>query len=206
MKRYFLSIRAFLAIIALASIAALAGGCGDSTQSGSSTTSTSGGGSQEASAPSKAGGEEEGSRGEAEEEEGDGGSGEVTVHTSSLSKPQYIKKASVICERVRKELASGFGEYGASHEVPASGPKAQAAAGDFINTIFAPIYQRQIDELSELGAPSGDEQEIEAILEAMQKGLQQSQEQPLAFIHGDPFFREAASLTARYGLVACSAS
>jgi hypothetical protein len=204
MNEYFLSIRGFLTVIALASIAGLVVGCGGDSQSASSTAPASGGGSgsQEATAPSEAGGEEE----EEEEEEEDGSSGETTVHTGSLSKSQFIKKASVICERVRKELASGFGEYGAEHQVPSSGPKAQTAAGDFIDTVFVPIYQKQIDQLSELGAPSGDEEEIEAILEAMQKGLQEGQENPLAFIKGAPFLREAANLTASYGLTACSAS
>ena len=65
--------------------------------------------------------------------------------------------------------------------------------------------QEQIDEIRDLGAPSGDEDEVEAFLAATEEALEKTEADPglLATPGANPF-READQLLIDYGLAACA--
>jgi hypothetical protein len=136
--------------------------------------------------------------------DGGGGSGEISVKTGSLSKADFVKQASAICEATSEKSRNGFVAYSQENKVPTSGPGLAAKASDFVNSVFAPIFQEQIDQITSLGAPSGDEEQVSALVNAMQQGLDDGKQQPLALINGGPFLDEAAKLATAYGLPACS--
>lgn len=156
----------------------LAAGCGDSDDS--ATGSSDGGGSTE----------------------------EITVETGSLSKAAFIKKVEPICrkasERFQTQLQAVFEESGDNPRKPTE----ITAEQEYYETDFAETYENLIDEISALGAPQGDEQEIAAYLEAVQKGIDEAAEDPeafnQAFLEAQGSFKETPKLTKAYGLNGCS--
>ncbi|HEY7950241.1 MAG TPA: hypothetical protein VID51_05340 [Solirubrobacterales bacterium] len=150
--------------------------------------------------------------GDSDDDSATGSSGgsteEITVDTGSLSKAAFIKKVEPICrratEKFQTQLGKVFEESGDNPRKPTETP----LEFEFYEDDFAKIYQTQIDEISALGAPSGDEQEIAAYLEAVQKGIDEAVEDPeafnTAFLEAQGNFKETPPLTAAYGLRGCS--
>jgi hypothetical protein len=71
---------------------------------------------------------------------------------------------------------------------------------------LVPKFQGQIDQIKELGAPAGDEAQVEAILIAMQKaiyGLERRDEIDLA-TGIDREFKHAGELALDYGIQECA--
>ncbi len=132
---------------------------------------------------------------------------EVTVETGSLSKATFIKQAKSICaktwKRFEKEL---FGAFEEEQNNPPK-PTEPSRQNVFFETGFPEVYQQMIDEISEIGAPAGDEEEITAFLEALQKLLNESSEDPegfnKSFLETELSFGKANQLANAYGLNGC---
>jgi hypothetical protein len=67
-----------------------------------------------------------------------------------------------------------------------------------------PADQKQVEELEALGAPSGDGQQVEAMLAAMQQGVEAGEAQPpQKFISSESTLQKGRGLAQAYGLKAC---
>ncbi len=136
-----------------------------------------------------------------------GSAEEITVETGSLSKAAFIEKVEPICRKTREkfltQLKKVYEEFNENPRKPTETP----AEVEFYEDDFAKIHQTLIDEISALGAPSGDEQEIAAYLEAVQKGIDEAAEDPEAFgeafLEDEGVFKGTPQLTAAYGLRRC---
>lgn len=91
------------------------------------------------------------------------------VTTSSLSKTTYVKKASAACKEERKGLVQEASSYLGKHEKQGE-PEAIAIA-NMAKAIVVPTIEAEIEAIRELGAPAGDEEEIEEILTALETGV-----------------------------------
>jgi hypothetical protein len=130
-----------------------------------------------------------------------------TITTSSLTKAEFIKKADAICAKGRQNTLPALAHYLQKHESSASSSidEHERFAGA-IKAVFLPEIENQIREISELGAPSGDEQRIETLLDTLQ--------QKIDVIKGwrsipsrfpvDREFRPAGELARDYDLVDCA--
>lgn len=128
-----------------------------------------------------------------------------TIETSSLSKAEFIKQAEAICAREGEHFLQLISSYMSSH-APKSGESEQEVAAEGVRQTLLPKFQNQIDQIRELGAPAGEEEEVEAILAAMQRAvdaLAKRKEVALA-TDIDQEFRPAGRLAIRYGLEYCA--
>lgn len=132
------------------------------------------------------------------DDDGDGGNGE-----QALSKPEYIKQGDAICAEGDLEIEQAaeqeFGDLEQGEQ-----PSAEAI-GEFGQETVLPNLQRQIDQLRELPAPEGDEDEVTAIYDAADEGIRKLREgEPEDFVEqGDPAFEEANRLAGEYGFQSC---
>jgi hypothetical protein len=142
-----------------------------------------------------------------------GGSSQTTAQATSgstesqaqpLSKAEFIKLGNAICIETKERSTIAYREYSRENTIPSSGPGLATKAADLISTAFAPIYEKQIEEIGALGTPNGDEEEVDAILSAMQQGVEGAKKQPLAFIRGATSLNRASKLAVAYGLTDCS--
>lgn len=92
------------------------------------------------------------------------------IEPSSLSKAEYIERAEEICAQGLEGLLEPILVYMRGHNK--SPESEEEIAADAIHAVLVPKLQTQIDELGALGAPSGDEKEVKAFLEAMVRSME----------------------------------
>jgi hypothetical protein len=187
MQGEFLSLRRFLVAAAATLALAAAAGCGGGSTTGSS--SSSGGGEVSSSGSG---------------EVSSSGGGEVSVETGSLSKPKFIKEANAICKGTREQFSKEFLIF--SKQVNEKPPKPTETPPEvtFVETVLVPNYQKQVEEISSLGAPSGDEEAVGAMLNALQAVVDEASEDPQGFVENEGSFGKAPKLAKAYGLEGCA--
>jgi hypothetical protein len=135
--------------------------------------------------------------------EGDGGDTATTATTTPISKQQFVRDANKICSSSDDKIER------ASNEFFAGAPRGEGPPPEEIEqfgkkTVF-PTIQAEIDRIEALGAPEGDEDEVNEILESAQAGLDELEENPERLAKGGSTtaFEEAEKLAADYGLDQC---
>lgn len=131
------------------------------------------------------------------------GSGEITVETGSLSKADFIKKANAICEANQQEFQQKLA-LATKNNASQSDPSAMAT--EMVDEGLVPIYEGQIEQISALGAPKGDEDLVAAYLEAIQEGLESAHANPIKTVQRLTPFGKAIVRAKAYGLRVCAES
>ncbi len=131
-------------------------------------------------------------------------SGDRTIATSSLDKEAYIKKAEAACEREGKGAIGELESYLNKHSQDGL-PQDKLLANAFKATLL-PLVEAQIAAIRKLGAPAGDEEEIEALLAAQQEAVDEAQKAKNLNSTGDfeKHFIEATKEFESYGFGACA--
>ena len=126
------------------------------------------------------------------------------VQPSSLSKAEFIQRADSTCAEARSQIVGEMREYLGS--APRAGSRG-AQFAEVAEKVVIPGMQELIDRFRAFGAPAGDEEEIAAIVETMQQGLDRSKRSKAsraATLTGESPFAEADVLAAAYGLSECA--
>lgn len=132
-----------------------------------------------------------------------GAVGSVSVDTSSLSKAEYIEQAEKLCLKASQKYLPALLEYMQSHENAKQSEEELIA--DAVDHAVVPKFQILIDELRELGAPEGDEKQIEAFLAAMLQATEGLERRNTLSLEDDidREFSNAGELALDYGIVNC---
>lgn len=177
MTQFYLSIRGFLLAIAVTAMLLLAAGCGSSDDSADGTTVAA----------------------------------DITVETGSLSKAQFIQEAGEACKNKRakftRELTSFLKLAGKkTAKINASNEEriGREIQTSMVQTIFLPNYEQLVSELTELGAPSGDEEQVTAFVQAMQQTVDTARSEPTEVLKQLTPFEQAIKLATAYGLTVCA--
>jgi hypothetical protein len=134
---------------------------------------------------------------------GGGDDTSTTVSTSSsttvasapaLTKEQFIAQADAICAAGDKSINSAIKALGST------GQPSQADLQQFA-TVAVPTLQEEVDAIGALPPPGGDTDEVSAILDAVQNGVDQIKSDPSS-IESDPL-QDASQLAQEYGLQEC---
>ncbi len=141
---------------------------------------------------------------------GCGGSGDpsdssTAISTSELSKAQFVKRAEAICVQESTPILPALYKYSEAH--PASSKKGdEKAFSDGLRKIIPPAIQAMADEIRKIGAPSGDEEKIEAFLAALEKdGSAIANDPAMASSEElDSKFRRSGKLASEYGIAGCA--
>lgn len=118
----------------------------------------------------------------------------------SLTKAEFIHKASTLCKDLYKEVQK---DLAAAAEAQQSAVPDKKAEELLVNTIIIPTLQKQSDALKKLGSPDGDEDEIDAITAELDRIIESSEENPVGVdAEADPFLK-VDQMMKDYGLEAC---
>lgn len=158
-------------------------GCGDDS-------------SDSASAENAAASEEAASNGD------DGSSSpEEPIATASLNKSQYVKRANAVCAEYREARTKELDEY--REDNPET---LEEGFQGSLQDIYVPSMEEQMAALRELGAPRGDEKQVEAIIVAFERWLDEVKEfkgkTPPAKLQKE--IVRAGNLAGNYGIVECT--
>ena len=133
---------------------------------------------------------------------GGGDASSSTTTSPPLSKVEFIRRADALCRTGNEAAAAAAGEIFTTVEPPTG-----AALQQFAEAIV-PALQKQVDGIAALSPPAGDEDQVQAIVDAVQEGIDKVEADPslLAQSAGsvNPFAR-ANTLAKQYGLKVCGA-
>lgn len=111
-------------------------------------------------------------------------------------KAELIKQADAGCEKGRREAEAQIGRK-------LKGNPNEAAKEKIITSISLPAIEAQADELRALDAPSGDEEQIEAIAQGIEDAVAAAEKNTRVLSEkGNPFV-EVGKLASAYGFQAC---
>ncbi|MGN6201255.1 MAG: hypothetical protein ACTHNY_02480 [Solirubrobacterales bacterium] len=124
------------------------------------------------------------------------GNGEETA-AASLPKVKFIKQADLICSNASIDQAKKAASYVFDH------PGAKEV--DLVLPAAIPPLERELDELEELGGPSGEEEEFAVYLEEFAKALDELKAEPKSALSpADNPFKKANKLATELQSGDCS--
>lgn len=121
--------------------------------------------------------------------------------TASLTRAQFIKQANAVCIEGEKERGKLI--QGASKLVKPGEELSKAGKEEFVITAAVEPYRKMTRKIEELGAPEGDEQEVEAIIKAMEEAADKAEANPQQTIDSIIPFAEANRVIGEYGIESC---
>jgi ABC-type lipoprotein release transport system permease subunit len=125
---------------------------------------------------------------------GCGGGDDDSDTTTSLTKAEWIAKADAICQQGNQEI-----NQAAQQQFGNQKPTA-AAVQRFATGTALPNTQTQVDKIRALGAPSGDEDQVNEILDTVQADIDKAKS---AGDIEDSTFADGNALAKQYGLKVC---
>jgi hypothetical protein len=132
------------------------------------------------------------------------GSGESS--TSTISKASFVKRAERICAATT-EAVQTEGPIELEKLVDADGVSGKEAEALLIRDWLVPLIRAELDEIRELGTPTGGEDRVEAVLSSLEEVIDRAEEDPRKYLDEQVNFerpyREAEKLAAEYGIPDC---
>jgi hypothetical protein len=130
------------------------------------------------------------------------GGGDDSATSGSLTKAEFIKKADAICEKGNDSINTEVDEFAKEKgTTPEKMTKEQQE--EFVEQVVAEDIRSQAEEIGDLGAPSGDEKQIEAMVEAVEDGAGEIEEEPKVLFGKSNPLAEGTKLAKEYGLKVC---
>lgn len=181
MRRSILALVACLLVSGVV-IVGCGGGDDESTTAGGGAAATTGAGGE--------GGSQSG--GEASD-----GSAPTSVEPTSETKAEFSAKANAACVSQQKQLQVPL------QQAFKNGQNSQQALRQVTEEAIGPAMEAEAEELRALGAPQGDEKQIEAIAVALDAIAAEARENPMKLVTDPSAFKEAQKLARGYGLDFC---
>jgi hypothetical protein len=135
---------------------------------------------------------------------GCGSSGDSTDSTASITKAELISKGDAICEAGNEAIEEEGEEFAEENGIDTE-KATTAQQEEVVSEVVAPGISEQAEELGALGAPSGEEEEVEAIVSAVETAAGEAEEEPSLLVEGEGAgpFAEANELATNYGFKVC---
>ena len=135
---------------------------------------------------------------------GCGGGDDTTDETVTLTKTEFIKQGDAICKEGNKEISKGFEEYAEENDLPENKEPSTEQGIEITETVILPNIQQQAEEIRELGAPEGDEDQVDELLTSLEDAVAEGEDDPELLFKGntDPF-AEVNELASDYGFKVC---
>jgi hypothetical protein len=137
---------------------------------------------------------------------GCGSSSDSTTDTTVvvLTKTEFIKQGDAICKRGSESLSQEAEDFADENNIDIEKPTKKQQE-EVIETVVGPALQTQADELSELGAPDGEEDKTTAIVEALESGAEELEDNPGALLEsgGKSPLDKANELANEFGFKQC---
>jgi hypothetical protein len=136
---------------------------------------------------------------------GCGGSSSSTSSetTAAITKAEFVSKGNAVCVKGEKAQEAEINAYIKKNGLEKKKPtKAQEA--ELVETVLVPSVQSQIDGVKALGAPGGEEQQVNSALELSQKTLERVEANPELAFGKESVFAAAGKQLHALGLKHCA--
>ena len=124
---------------------------------------------------------------------------------SHLSKAQFTKQAEAICTSAYKERQKQ-GQFALDHPDKAGiNDKSPNASEELVVKVALPPVIKMTEELEELSPPEADEETVEAFVDALNKEIENFEEDPnAALIAGRSAYANASKIANELDLESCA--
>lgn len=118
----------------------------------------------------------------------------ITVESGSLSKAEYVKQVEEICSKGTAKVS------GLVQQAITSGKGIEK-----VEAVFLPVVDGWVTEIQAVGAPQGEEAEVEAFLTALKKDVEEAESKPAESMEQLALtFKESGDLAREDELNACA--
>lgn len=129
------------------------------------------------------------------------------LRTSSIGKAAFIKEVDAICSKGNERVEDDFTAYARkTHFTPDKINKkvSEAEAAELAETVLLPAVRQEAAAIRKLSVPSGDQDRIEAMLDAIDEGIETTEKIPKAVLEETSVgFGVASRLAKEYGFQVC---
>ncbi|HWI97023.1 MAG TPA: hypothetical protein VNS60_13240 [Solirubrobacterales bacterium] len=131
------------------------------------------------------------------------GGGEDSSSGKTISKEDFIVKADAICKKGTERLQKAI--FAALKHPQNLAKVSEDEQIKIVTTAMVPNVSREVKELRALGIPDGDEEKIDAMIGALEEGVETAEQDPQAVTKSsDVVFGISSRIAGEYGLTACS--
>jgi hypothetical protein len=132
---------------------------------------------------------------------GCGGGDETTDETVTLTKTEFIKQGDAICKKGNDQSEKEAEEFAEDNDFTlekASKEQLEEAVAE----VLVPNLNQQAEELDALGAPEGDEEQVEEIIVSLEGAADEIEDEPGSVFEGE-VLEEPTKLAKAYGFKVC---
>jgi hypothetical protein len=132
---------------------------------------------------------------------GCGGGGDTTDETVTLTKAEFIEQGDAICKEANEENeaeAEEFAEENGFTLEKASKDQLEEAVAE----VLVPSLNQQMEELDNLGAPKGDEDQVEEIIVSVEDAADEIEDDP-GLVFEETTLDKSNKLAKAYGFKVC---
>lgn len=124
--------------------------------------------------------------------------------TASITKAEFVKQGNAICKEGNEEIEGEFEKFAKENNLSEKKAPTEAQLEEAAEQFLIPAITRQVEGLRALGAPSGEEEKVNTLLDNAETALEEVEEDPslLSGENSEPF--EDVNKEARaVGLTTC---
>jgi hypothetical protein len=123
--------------------------------------------------------------------------------SASISKAEFTKEAEAACKKNEEALQKDFQAFVKKHSNVTEPTEADYT--ELVDVVFVGNIEAEMKELRAIEIPNGDEEQVEALLDAREESLKKAEaESEEAITKSEKVFGKASTLAKEYGLEACS--
>jgi hypothetical protein len=137
---------------------------------------------------------------------GDSSTGSGVIETSTIGRQQFIHEADAICASGSRWVLKQLSNYVEDRKAEGSKQSEAELVSEALKQVGLPRVQAAIDDIEALGAPRGDEAQLEAFLTQLQQetdALQNKSQLSMKAVFAEGF-TASGNLAREYGLKACA--
>jgi hypothetical protein len=125
--------------------------------------------------------------------------------TAAITKAEFVAKGNAVCAKGDKTQEAEINAYIKKHGLENKKPsKAQEA--ELVEAVLVPNVQSQIDGVKALGAPSGEEQQVNSAVELSEQTLEKIEANPELAFGKENVFAAAGKQLHALGLKKCASN
>jgi hypothetical protein len=125
-------------------------------------------------------------------------------NTSSLTKAEFIKQADAICEKAGDEVEVEVEAFAEENDIPTDKEPSDEVKEEIVIEVLVPNIEEQAEGIAALGAPSGEEEQVDQIVEGIETAASETSEDPSSVISGDDgAFKGVNKEAKEYGFKVC---
>jgi hypothetical protein len=126
---------------------------------------------------------------------------ETTETTETLTKVEFIKQGDRICKEANEQSETEAEEFAEENDFTlekASKEQIEEAVAE----VLAPSLNQQAEDIAALGAPEGDEEQIDEIIVSLEDAAGEIEDDPSSIFDGE-VLKEPSKLAEDYGFKVC---